>query len=173
VLDHSGVGKNLCHLQRLCYWPHMKNVVTRYVKGCVLCLVSKPTNRKLVLYTPLHVSSHPIESVSMDFVGSFHLSRRKHDDFYVIVDWFIKMCVLMPCKMHVTIEQTAHLFFQFVWVHFGFPISIVSDRDSRFLGEFWMSLWRMSDTKLKRSTTFQHQTDGKIGVFDHIMIHLL
>lgn len=55
------------------------------------------------------------------------------------------MCVLMPCKKKVTAEQTAHLFFQFEWVHFGFPTSIVSDQDSRFLGYFWMSLRRVMD----------------------------
>jgi len=33
----------------------MKNIVTCYVKECVMCSVSKPSNRKLGLYTPLLV----------------------------------------------------------------------------------------------------------------------
>jgi hypothetical protein len=49
----------------------MKDVVTKYVKGCVLCSTCKPTNRKLGLYTPFIVPSHPWESISMDFVGGF------------------------------------------------------------------------------------------------------
>ena len=53
VSGHLGVEKTLCHVQRFCFWPHMKNIVTRYVKGCVMCSVSKPSNRKLRLYTPL------------------------------------------------------------------------------------------------------------------------
>ena len=64
----------------------MKNIVTIHVKGCVLCSVCKPTNTKLGLYTPVHVPSRPWESVSMDFVGGFPLSRRGHDYLYVIVD---------------------------------------------------------------------------------------
>jgi len=136
VLGHFGVGKNLCHLHRLCCWPHMKNVVTRYVKGCVLCSVRNPINRKLGLYTPLPILSCPWESVSMDFVGNFPLSRRGHDYFYFIMDRFRKMCVLISCKKQVIVEQTAHLFFQFIWVHFWLPTSIVSDRDSCFLGDF-------------------------------------
>ena len=132
----------------------MKNIVTRYVKGYVVCSVSKPSNRKLGLYTPLPIPSRPWESVSMDFVGGLPLSRKGHDYLYVVVHHFIKMCILMPYKKKITAEQTAHLLFQNVWVHFGLPTSILSDWDSRFLREFWTSLWKMMDTKLKRSTAF-------------------
>ena len=70
------------------------------------------------------------------------------------------MCILMPCKNRVTVEQTTQMFFQNVWVHFGLPKSIISDRDSRFVGIFWLSLCALMDTKLKKSTTFHLQTDG-------------
>lgn len=173
VSGHFGVGGTLCHLQRLCYWPHMKNFMTRYVKGCMLCSFRNPTNRKLGLYTPLPVSIRPQESVSMDFVGSFPLSRRCHDYLYVIVDRFRKMCVLVPCKMQITTKQTTHLLFQFVWVHFGLPTFILSNQDSHFLRDFWTSLWRMMDTKLKKSTTFHLQSDGQTEVVNHTVIHLL
>ena len=76
----------------------MKNVVTRYVKGCMMCLVSKPNNIKLGLYKPLPIPICPWESVSMDFLGGFPLSRGGHDYLYVVVDQFSKMCVLMLCK---------------------------------------------------------------------------
>lgn len=79
----------------------------------------------------------------------------------------------MPCKKKITAEKTSHLFFQFVWVHFGLPTSILYDRDSCFLGNFWMSLWRMMDTKLKRSIEFHSQITEKINVFNRTKIHLL
>ena len=151
----------------------MKNIVTRYVKGCVMCSVSKPSNRKLGLYTPLPILSHPWESVLMDFVGGFPLSRKVHDYLYVVIDRFSKMCILMPCKKHITTKQIAHCFFQHVWVHFGLPTSIVSDWHSLFLGEFWTSLWKMMDTKLKRSTPFHPQTDRQTEVVNHTVVHLL
>ena len=82
------------------------------------------------------------------------MSRMGHDYLYVVVDRFNKMCILMPCKKQVTTELTPHLFFQHVWVHFGLPSSIISDRYSRYLGKFWSSLWELMDTKLKKSTKF-------------------
>jgi hypothetical protein len=60
----------------------------------------------------------------------------------------------MPCTKQVTAKQTTQMFFQNVWVHFGLPKSIISDRDSRFVGGFWTILWALMDTKLKKSTAF-------------------
>lgn len=76
----------------------MKNIVTHFVKGCVLCYVSKSSNRKLGVYTPLPTSSRPWESVSMDIVGGFPMCRKVRDYFYVFMDSFSKMCFLMTCK---------------------------------------------------------------------------
>ena len=139
----------------------MKEIVTKYVKGCVTCSTCKPTNRKLGLYSPLPVPSHPWESISMDFVGGLPMTKGGHDYLYVVVDRFSKMCILMPCKKNITTEQTVNLFFQHVWFHFGLPTSIVSDRDTRFLGDFWTSSWRTMDTKLKRTLIFIHRPTNK------------
>ena len=108
----------------------MNETVSRYIKGCTMCATSKPSNRKLGLYNPLPIPSRPWESLSMDFVGGLPMSRKGHDYLYVVVDRFSKMCILTPCTKQVTAEQTAKLFFQNVWVHFGLPTSIVSNRDS-------------------------------------------
>jgi hypothetical protein len=161
IAGHFGVGKTVANLQRYCYWPKMNESVSRYVRGCSLCATSKPSNRKLGLYTPLPVPSRPWESISMDFVGGLPMSKKNHDYLYVVVDRFSKMCILMPCKKQVTAEQMTQMFFQHVWVHFGLPKSIISDRDSRFIGNFWSSLWALMDTKLKKSTAFHPQTDGQ------------
>jgi hypothetical protein len=54
--------------------------------------------------------------------------KKNHDYIYIVVDRFSKMCILMPCNKHVTAEQMAQMLFQHVWVHFGLPKSIISDR---------------------------------------------
>ena len=109
----------------------------------------------------------------MDFVGGLPMSRRGHDYIYVVVDRFSKMCILMPFTKQVTAKQTTQLFFQNVWVHFGLPKSIISNRDSRFVGSFWSSLWALMDTKLKKSTAFHLQTDGQTEVVNRTVVHLL
>jgi hypothetical protein len=94
------------------------------------------------------------------FVGGFPRTRKGHDYLFVVVDRFSKMCILMPCKKTIKGQDATNMFFEKVWVHFGIPRSIISDRDTRFLSAFWTTLWEKMDTKLKRSTTFHPQTNG-------------
>jgi hypothetical protein len=126
-----------------------------------MCAIRKLSNKTLGLYTPLPIPSRPWESVSMDFVGGFPMSRKGHDYLYVVVDRFCKMCVLITCKKQVTAEQTTQMFFENVWVHFGLLTSIVFDRDSRFMGKFWSSLWELMDTKMNKRTPFHPEKDGQ------------
>nr|GEX36062.1 hypothetical protein [Tanacetum cinerariifolium] len=73
---------------------------------------SKPTNRKVGLYTPLPVPNRPWESISMDFVSGLPRTRIGNDYLFVVVDRFSKMVVLMLCKKTITREEPARLFFE-------------------------------------------------------------
>ena len=86
ILGHFGVGKTIAQLQKFCYCPRMNDTVSKYLEGCVMCAISKPSNINVGLYTPLLVPSCPWESVSMDFVGGLPMYRKGHDYMYVVVD---------------------------------------------------------------------------------------
>ena len=38
MLGHFGVSKTVAQLQRFCYWPKMNETVSRYVRGCTMCV---------------------------------------------------------------------------------------------------------------------------------------
>jgi hypothetical protein len=101
---HFGVGKTMAHLQTFCYSPQMKEIVTTYVKGCVIFSTCNPTNRKSRLYSPLPVPYHQWEIISIDFVEGLPMKKRGQDYLYVIVDRFNKMCISMPCKNKIIAE---------------------------------------------------------------------
>jgi hypothetical protein len=83
---------------------------------------------------------------------------------FVLVDKFSNMCILLVCKKSNVGEEATSLFFERFWVRFGMPRSISFDRNTRFPGTFWTSLWENLDTKLKRFTMFHPHTDGQMKV---------
>ena len=78
----------------------------------------------------------------------------------VVVDRFSKMLRLIPLVGETHAAAVAHAFFDGVVRHHGIPKSIVSDRDPRFLSDFWQGIWKACGTHLKFSTAYHPQTDG-------------
>lgn len=63
-----------------------------------------------------------------------------------------------------TARNVAEVFLkEMVKVH-TFPSTIVSDRDTIFLGHFWTELFRIVGTKLKFTSAYQSQSDGQTEV---------
>jgi hypothetical protein len=81
-----------------------------------------------------------------------------HDYVFVVVFSFNKMCILIPCKNTINLQEVANKFFEQLWVHFGILRSIISYRNTRFLNAFWNTLWENMDTNLNRFTKFHPQT---------------
>jgi hypothetical protein len=55
----------------------------------------------------------------------------------------------------------------------GFPKSIVSERDTKFVGHLWRILWKKMGTKLTFSFAYHPQTDGQTEVVNQSLGYLL
>ena len=56
------------------------------------------------------------------------------------------------------------MFFREIFRLHGLPKTIISDRDSCFMGRFWQELFRLVGTKLTLSTSYHPQTDGQTEI---------
>ena len=159
---HPGGTKIYQNLRRRYYWSGMKRHIRDFIRRCLMCQQVKAEHQKLVeLFQPLEVDEWKWEHVTMDFVTHLPRTPQGHNAVWVIVDWLTKLAHFLVVRMTFTLERFCRLYIQeIVWVH-GVPVSIVSDRDSRFTAHFWKSFQKAMGTRLTMSTTFHPQKNGQ------------
>ena len=97
----------------------------------------------------------------MDFVTHLPQTLQRHDAVWVLVDRLTKSAHFLAVRMTFTLEEFYRLHIrEIVWLH-EVPVSIVSDRDPRFMAHFWKSFQRAMGTRLMMSTAFHPQTDSQ------------
>ncbi|GJV49836.1 putative reverse transcriptase domain-containing protein [Tanacetum coccineum] len=101
------------------------------------------------------------ERITMDFVTGLPRTSSGYDSIWVIVDRLTKSAHFLPMKKTDSMEKLTQQYLKEVVCRHGVPLSIISDRDSRFASGFWRSLQNALGTNLNMSTAYHPETDGQ------------
>ncbi|GJX92928.1 putative reverse transcriptase domain-containing protein [Tanacetum coccineum] len=146
----------------LYWWLGMKKDIAEYVSKCLTCLKVKAEHQRPsgLLQQP-EIPVWKWEGIAMDFVTKLPRTSSGHDTIWVIVDRLTKSAHFLPMREDYKMERLARLYLNEIVARHGVPISIISDRDSRFTSRFWQSMQEALGTRLDMSTAYHPQTDGQ------------
>ncbi|KAD5960497.1 hypothetical protein E3N88_11969 [Mikania micrantha] len=159
---HPGSDK-MYHDLKATYWrPNMKSEIATYVSKFLTCSKVKIKYQKPsgLLQQP-EIPVWKWEQISFDFITKLPKTTSGCDTIWVIVDRLTKSAHFLPIKETDKLEKLTRIYLMEIVSRHGVPISIISDRDSRFMARFWKSLHKALGTRLDMSTAYHPQTDGQ------------
>ncbi|GJX46455.1 retrotransposon protein, putative, ty3-gypsy subclass [Tanacetum coccineum] len=142
--------------------PHLKAEIATYVRKCMTCAKVKAEYQKPsgLLVQP-KIPEWKWENITMDFVTKLPKTASGQDMIWVIVDRLTKSAHFLPAKENDSMEKLTRQYLKEVVSRHGVPVSIISDRDGRFVSQFWQSLQEAFGTQLDMSTAYHPETDGQ------------
>jgi hypothetical protein len=163
---HSGYEKTYGAIARNFYWPKMTKDIKDYVFRCDIC--QKIKHRRHLPYgqlQPIPIPEAPFQCVTMDLIGELPESNG-FNMIYVIICKLTKYAILIPFKSTYGEKQTAKLFVDNIVCHFGLPLQIISDRDTRWRNDFWREVCSIMGTKRALTTAYHPQADGQSEILN-------
>lgn len=109
----------------------------------------------------------------MDFIPELPNSNG-FDNILVIVDKLTKYANIVPMTTKITEVETAKLFFKHVISRFGIPWQVISDRDTRWQGDFWKEICQLMGMRWSLTMSYHLQSNRQTEIMNQgleISIH--
>ena len=160
---HPGRDETLRKVRELYQWPKMNQWITDYVRGCATCQQNKiQTHKKktpifVIMTTP---GMKPFSQIALDLITGLPQVNGK-DTLLTIVDHSCsRAAIFIRCITTITGPGIAQLYLRNIYLWFGLPSRVISDRDPRFTSQFEKALTTKLGINRNISTAFHPQTDG-------------
>jgi hypothetical protein len=161
-------------LKQRFWWTKMKIEIAQYVARCDTCQKVKAMHLKSAEELQLlPISAWKWEDISMDFIVGLPKTSRGFDSIWVIVDRLTKSAHFLPVRIEHSAMTYAKLYIAQILSLHGVPKTIVSDRGTQFVNNFWRHLHESLGTKLLHSTAYHPQTGGQTKKVNQILEDML
>jgi hypothetical protein len=137
--------------------------IKNYVSGCTTCQQMKVNTHPTIPPLSLIKSTTmcPFAIVTTDFITDLPNSEGFNSIMVMVDQNTMKGVIFIPTNKTVSAAEAACLYYEKVYMQFGLPDKIISDRDPCFALNLFQELRKLLGVKLAMSTTYHPQTDGE------------
>jgi transposase InsO family protein len=160
---HFGVKRTLARLSARYYWNTLLKDVTQWVASCPRCQQEKIQHRQQsARQGHIRPPSRPFELLSADHIGPLPESPVDHfRHALIVIDHFTGWAIAIPTTT-TTAGNTARALVEEVFLRYGYPQRLLSDRGSAFRNELMAAICKDSHVKALFTTAEHPQANGKV-----------
>jgi len=150
------------------YWPSIAKNIATYLAHCPACFVNKPARHKPYgKLSPIVSPLEPFDTITIDLIMDLPpCSREGSGDLFntimTVTDKFSKAVRFIPGRKDWSaVDWSKHFYEDVVLNGWGFPLTIMSDRDKRFLSGLWQALLSRAGVRSLTTTAYHPNADGQ------------
>ncbi|EPQ31343.1 uncharacterized protein PFL1_01527 [Pseudozyma flocculosa PF-1] len=160
-LGHFGFAKSLLSIRESVFHPRLAEGLRSYIRHCPACRRTKPPRAVGALDSArmLSATDRPFHTISVDVASGFPPSADGTDALLVVTDLFSKMILVEPCRSSASTNDLCVLLERAVLRRGWCPSVIVSDSDSRFVGQAFQTFATTIGAELQPSRPYHQQAN--------------
>jgi hypothetical protein len=162
---HFEYEKILELLRRKYWWSNMSKNVKKYVVSCTKCSLTKSIKHKSYeLLQSLSIFMRLKKNWTMNFITDLSLSKRNeqiYDSILIVIDRYTKYFRYISARKDWTTKQLTNQLFDEIFFKHEMSKSIMFDRDSLFIFNFWFNFCYHLKIKIRLNIVFHFQTDDQ------------
>jgi len=169
---HMGRRKTAVAIQSRVYWPSWSSDLDMFIKICVPCARYRRGSapKQAMMQTPK--VGEQWERVSVDITGPRPKASRGNLYILMLVDHFSKWAEAILLPNH-TAPVVARALMNQVFVRFGVPRQLLSDRGPEFESVLFSELMRLLQIDKLRTTAYKPSTNGIVERFHRTLNSML
>lgn len=134
---HTDSTKMYQNMWSYYWWSEIKLEIANFIARCLVHERIKAKYQGLSrLLQPLLILEWKTEHICMDLVVGLPMTRSYHETTWVIVDKLMKSTHFLAKKTNDSLDKLAKLYIKKIIKLNGILISIISNRDPRFMSRF-------------------------------------
>ena len=141
------------------WWPNSYTDVRDYINSCTTCQARKvDANKRWSPLSPSQTMDYPMERMAMDI---FQMPKCSGYEYVlVVVDYFSKWVEAFPLRSK-TAETVSWILFNEVFMRWGTPVYLHSDRGSEFVARVTHDLTRLASVYQTHTPAYAPRSDGQ------------
>ena len=168
---HVGSDKTFARIQQGYFWPGMRSLIEEYVKSCKLCQKRNLAKRQLKAPLQMLPIVGVFQRLFMDYVIC-PKSSRGHTSILTVICSTSKFLVAIPMRSQTAVA-TAGALLERVFLIYGFPVEIFSDRGTNFISQVVRGITGLLGIHSKFSSAYSPHSSGQVERVNQSIIDIL